>query len=276
MPQIIREGNGTFGTFRILELSTDLVPHSHPEAQFVIALDSLVNDMTKVGDRQLPLDFENAVFANPMEKHSHNVRSRGGRILVFYIHESWLIDMFGQSRDTQAYLEGKVPVSKTMRNLIDRFLDSMDIDISVRETSLWLEKMADQLQKHSRVDNNEEPLSTNSNALKKIEQANQYMNQNLMVHRDVNILASEIGVSRSQLFRLFRNQFRTTPNIYWNTLRMEYAQKQLWDNAATISEIADVLGFSDPANFSRFFKDHTGFNASEYRSVINEASLLDN
>lgn len=195
---------------------------------------------------------------------------------MFYIHESWLIDMFGQSRDTQAYLEGKVPVSKTMRNLIDRFLDSMDIDISVRETSLWLEKMADQLQKHSRVDNNEEPLSTNSNALKKIEQANQYMNQNLMVHRDVNILASEIGVSRSQLFRLFRNQFRTTPNIYWNTLRMEYAQKQLWDNAATISEIADVLGFSDPANFSRFFKDHTGFNASEYRSVINEASLLDN
>ena len=46
MAEIIHRGDGSFGSFSILRLNTDLVPHAHPEGQIVFALDSHIDDIT--------------------------------------------------------------------------------------------------------------------------------------------------------------------------------------------------------------------------------------
>ena len=42
---------------------------------------------------------------------------------------------------------------------------------------------------------------------------------------------------------------------------------------ATISEISDDLGFSDPAYFARVFRSHNGVTASAYRRARTWRSL---
>jgi AraC family transcriptional activator of pobA len=39
---------------------------------------------------------------------------------------------------------------------------------------------------------------------------------------------------------------------------------------ATAKDIADTLGFHDPAYFSRFFKQHTGQSPDEFRAAERE------
>lgn len=95
------------------------------------------------------------------------------------------------------------------------------------------------------------------------------MTRNLLVHRDLNLIAREIGVSRAQLFKLFRTHLKTTPNVSWNALRMEYAKDRLRDSDISVEALADEIGFSEAANFSRFFKHHAGFNPSQFRLAKN-------
>lgn len=43
------------------------------------------------------------------------------------------------------------------------------------------------------------------------------------------------------------------------------AQSLLKETDSTVAEVADQLGFQDSANFSTFFKKHTGYSPSEFR-----------
>ena len=40
-------------------------------------------------------------------------------------------------------------------------------------------------------------------------------------------LARSVGLSRPHFFALFKEQMNLTPNVYWNTLRMEEALRQM-------------------------------------------------
>ncbi len=43
------------------------------------------------------------------------------------------------------------------------------------------------------------------------------------------------------------------------------AKRQLTYTNMTIGQVADTLGFSEPAYFTRFFKRHTGFSPKAFR-----------
>ncbi|MEO0440836.1 MAG: hypothetical protein AAF067_08170, partial [Pseudomonadota bacterium] len=92
MAEIIHRGDGNFGSFSILRLNTDLVPHAHPEAQIVFALEDQIDDVIFVNDEPVNLDIHTSVFANPMEKHSHKLRSGEGEDMVLYFERRWLTD----------------------------------------------------------------------------------------------------------------------------------------------------------------------------------------
>ena len=66
---------------------------------------------------------------------------------------------------------------------------------------------------------------------------------------------------------MFKEQTNLTPNVYWNTLRMEEAVRQLqWSQEPLIS-VACNLGFTTQGNFSRFFRDHVGVPPTLYREA---------
>jgi transcriptional regulator GlxA family with amidase domain len=85
--------------------------------------------------------------------------------------------------------------------------------------------------------------------------------------RDMDALARESGLSRSQFFRRFESSIRVPPRVFLNMLRMEIAVAAVIDGTEPLAAISERLGFSVPAHFSRFFRDHAGSCPSEFRSV---------
>lgn len=77
-------------------------------------------------------------------------------------------------------------------------------------------------------------------------------------------IAELLGVSRSQLFRLFKAKFDISPKQYLENLRFSIAEKLLRENILTISEVAFASGYSDPLHFSAEFKKRFGISPKFY------------
>ena len=63
-----------------------------------------------------------------------------------------------------------------------------------------------------------------------------------------------------------------TPNVYWNTLRMEEALRQLRNSEQPLTALACDLGFTTQGNFTRFFRDHAGVPPTLYREAARTAA----
>ncbi len=71
-------------------------------------------------------------------------------------------------------------------------------------------------------------------------------------------LAAAVHISPNHLIRLFRKDLKTTPNQFWDRLRIEHAQSRLRQPEIRIKEVAIDLGFKHLSHFSKWFKRHTG------------------
>ncbi len=85
---------------------------------------------------------------------------------------------------------------------------------------------------------------------------------------DIETLAREAGLSRAHFFPHVRTIDRSLPHVFLNVLRVETVVGSILDSAANLASISDRLGFSAPAHFTRFFRDHVSVSPSEFRSVV--------
>lgn len=81
----------------------------------------------------------------------------------------------------------------------------------------------------------------------------------------VDSLARKAGYSVAHFSRLFTEHIGHSPRDYIVQRRIERAQQLLLDTPMTISQIADVLGYSSVFFFSRQFKQRVGMSPREYR-----------
>jgi AraC family transcriptional regulator len=82
---------------------------------------------------------------------------------------------------------------------------------------------------------------------------------------NVDQIAAEAGISRTQFYRRFKDCFGVPPRLFLNAARMEWAVARLIGGNEPIAEISDELGFSSPGHFSRFFATHTGETPGSFR-----------
>ena len=78
-------------------------------------------------------------------------------------------------------------------------------------------------------------------------------------------LCSELGVSRSQLYRKFRFLSDITIASYFKIMRLHKAKELLTTSNLNITEVAYKTGFKSLAYFSREFTREFGINPREYR-----------
>ncbi len=79
-------------------------------------------------------------------------------------------------------------------------------------------------------------------------------------------MARELGVSRNKLSALINGSEGVNFNTFVNTLRIGEAERLIKDNPnLALSEIAIMVGYSEPANFSRQFKKVKGVSPAEFR-----------
>ena len=76
-------------------------------------------------------------------------------------------------------------------------------------------------------------------------------------------LAALCNLSTAQFYYLFREEYGMTPLEYHNKLLLHKAEVLLDTQQYTVAEVSAMIGFDNPAYFSRFFKKHKGMPPSE-------------
>jgi len=100
-----------------------------------------------------------------------------------------------------------------------------------------------------------------------VKQAVQFMSLNYEHHIKIDSLADQIGITRSYLTKSFQKELQTSPQEFLINLRLEKAAKLLLSENASISEISDAVGYSDPLAFSKKFKEKFGLSPKAYREA---------
>ncbi|RZJ92235.1 MAG: hybrid sensor histidine kinase/response regulator [Chryseobacterium sp.] len=99
-----------------------------------------------------------------------------------------------------------------------------------------------------------------------IDQATVIVEAHLHSEIDVNLFASEMGLSRSSLFSKLKGVTGLTPNTFISNIRLKKAADMLQNSPElNISQIAYHLGFSSPRYFNKCFKEQYGYAPQEYR-----------
>jgi DNA-binding response OmpR family regulator len=81
---------------------------------------------------------------------------------------------------------------------------------------------------------------------------------------NIEQLASEVRLSRSQLHRKIKSLTGMSTSIYVRSVRLHKAKELLNTTDMNISEVAYAVGFSSPVYFSQVFKDTFGLSPSKF------------
>lgn len=98
-----------------------------------------------------------------------------------------------------------------------------------------------------------------------VEKAKAYIAEHFAGELSLEETAKELGISSYYLSKLFKESENVNYIDYVNSLRIDYAKKQLTETDKSIKEICMESGYGDPNYFSRIFKKWTGETPTEYR-----------
>ena len=92
-----------------------------------------------------------------------------------------------------------------------------------------------------------------------------YVNFNYMTEISVNSLSQQFGFEQSYLYRLFKKKTKMSIKEYIIKTRMEQA-KALLSLGYTVSSTAFAVGYNDPSNFSKSYKQYFGISPISHKN----------
>lgn len=106
-----------------------------------------------------------------------------------------------------------------------------------------------------------------SNNLKNmyIQNAIKYIENNYEKQITVLDTANYLNLSRSQLFRIFKDEMNISPKEFLVNYRIKMACHFLKNTNYSINTVSEATGFSDQLYFSKIFKKKTGISPTKYR-----------
>lgn len=98
-----------------------------------------------------------------------------------------------------------------------------------------------------------------------VREAIRYMNRSYMQAITIEQVARHVNISRSYLYKLFKQNLDQSPQSYLMQLRMSQAAKLLHETSLQSKEIAARVGYHEPLMFSKAFKKFFGVTPTMYR-----------
>jgi len=102
--------------------------------------------------------------------------------------------------------------------------------------------------------------------------AGKYISEHLNEHYSVADVAAVCNLSESRFSHLFKEQTGLGVKQYQNNLRLQLAKQLLIETTEPTAIIAEKLGLSDSARFSKFFSNNMGCSPRQFR--VSSSGLL--
>jgi len=266
---------GQFGHVSVLNAASDLVTHAHPEAHVIVWLDGDPGRMV-VGETEVCPGADRLVCVNSMQPHSHHFPDGNpGSFLAFYFQAEWAALRMGRRPGEPLFRKAAVPFDDGLRTLTATLFEHLMCGYDSTDFAAYeIERMIDHLIDGIEVAQSKMPTPADGAGRldHRVRKALAVMQANMAGRLGLEEVARSVGLSRPHFFTLFKDQMNLTPNVYWNTLRMEEALRQIGDSEESLTCVACNLGFTTQANFTRFFRDHAGVPPTLYREAVRTAA----
>ncbi len=277
MSNALRIAYGTFGRVALLDMDRPLVRHAHPHCHVLIKAEGADTGFA-VGNDIVPLTDRQAVLVNAWEPHAyvHDPQRPRTIILALYIEPDWLTlfrPNWSASAGPKFFGRPGGELSPRIRQIADDLTQAMLSDPAAQAAHerLLSELMIAVIERFAAWRCPDDPVRQAAAALepadRRVRRALEMMRSRPDARCDVDTLAREAGLSRTHFYRLFARSAKVPPHVYLNVLRMELAVNAIVHQPASLSDLSTRLGFSAPAHFTRFFRDHAGVKPSEFRTV---------
>jgi AraC-like DNA-binding protein len=89
---------------------------------------------------------------------------------------------------------------------------------------------------------------------------------------NVNVVADQVGLHRSTLYRLFKKHYGVSPIHYLARLRLHHALRLVSETALPLAEIGERSGIPDPAYLARQIRRATGLGLRALRGAMFQSS----
>lgn len=267
---------GEFGRAALNLIDRPIVTHVHTQYNWIIKLDGADAEFRNETDRWL-LDDNTILIFNPMAAHAFTPGTKPTLILSMLIEPAWIEEILAHEGipSLQYFPKSKEFVTDEIRHLalIISTAISQKMRPESKSTLHLLREVATAMiksyYKPEKVDcfRNGRPNDF------RIRNALGFIRQNLSDCPSIEKIARNVGLSRSRFFEQFKGCMGVSPQHYIDTTRVNCATRRLTNSTASLAEISDELGFSQPAHFTRFFAQHTGVTPSTFRQnalLLNE------
>ena len=157
-----------------------------------------------------------------------------------------------------------------IRDSIDRMLKARQLNHidAMRRMSALYETLAIMME----LNENENTHAQNTN-VKYVNMAIDCIASGYSENIKISEIASKVGINRSYLTSIFKQQLGMSPQEYLINFRIEKAADLLRTTADPIGSIAVAVGYSDPLTFSKAFRKKTNMTPTEYRKMSVEHQL---
>lgn len=120
------------------------------------------------------------------------------------------------------------------------------------------------------MDEQSEDDRSNPEARSYVKSALNFIHKNYKENVKINQIADDIGISRSYLTKIFRQEISLSPQEYLMNFRAQQAGYLLKHTDSSIKEIALNCGYGDAIAFSKAFKKMYSISPKQYRELQDE------
>lgn len=105
-----------------------------------------------------------------------------------------------------------------------------------------------------------------------LRRAKEFLNDQMSRNPGVTELSAAVGMNVDHFSRMFKRSTGLAPHQYLGNIRFERAKVLLAEGRASIIEIAYEIGYTNPSQFSAFFRKRAGLSPTEFRRSVLTAS----
>jgi AraC-like DNA-binding protein len=268
MSEVFSTVEGPFGKVVVIEIYHDLVPHVHSELEFGYWL-SGGQCRASVSEQPVVYCENHAVAINRYQAHDLllNDATEPVMLLKLYLHEAWFDEHFIHCGVPIGFQNAQLTHTDEMKAMCWQLTQKI---LFTKKNSSTIENDVVALLQTTLdsniADTNPHPNTVHRKKLDdRVRLALSCIHDNMTKPNLMPTLPQLVGVSRSRLYELFKDELQSTPNLVWKCELLNNATKRMLEKQEDFALVSSQLGFSTPANFSRFFRGYTGVTPTTYK-----------